>query len=90
MIAGLWMTPAVLAGLFAILWVTSWLERQVAPRPVGGGVKGPQVVEMAFALISARADSLGMVGAGPAPIPGVPPLPKGRSQPCTSEQERSY
>ena len=90
MIAGLWMTPAVLAGLFAILWVTSWLERQVAPPLVGGGVKGPQVVETAFALMAARTDSLAMVGAGPAPTLGVFPLPQGRSQPCTSEQERSY
>jgi hypothetical protein len=28
---GLWSAPAVLAGLFVILWGATWLERFVAP-----------------------------------------------------------
>ena len=36
MIVALWMTPALLAGLFAILWVTTRLERLVLAPLVAG------------------------------------------------------
>jgi len=35
MIAGLWVAPAVLAGMVAVLWATTWLERLVAPPATG-------------------------------------------------------
>ena len=31
MTAGVWVAPAALAGLLAILWVAAWLERLVLP-----------------------------------------------------------
>lgn len=83
MIVGLWMTPALLVGLFAMLWVTTWLEPLVAS-PLPTGVGGMQA-RTAFLLAAASADSLGMPGAGSAPPSGVRPLTEGRSQPCTSE-----
>ena len=36
MIIGVWGVPAVLAGLFSLLWLASWLEGLIAaPHPIG-------------------------------------------------------
>lgn len=44
MIVGLWISPAVLGGLFALLWVTTCLESLIAPttatRPAALGMAG--------------------------------------------------
>jgi hypothetical protein len=40
MMAGVWLGPAELAGVVAILWATIWLERFVAP-PAKGGARTP-------------------------------------------------
>jgi hypothetical protein len=31
---GLWSVPAVVAGLFSLLWITTWLDRLVGPPPL--------------------------------------------------------
>lgn len=86
---GLWMTPALLAGLFAILWVTARLERLVVTPLFAGGTPTPG---------ASGAASLPPLLLAWLPTASFDPAPSGDShyfskveegEPCTSEEARS-
>lgn len=67
MILALWTTPALLAGLFAILWVTTRLERLVGRPRVPASSPTPRGVGTSSAPVAA--------GAASTPPPGKPMAP---------------
>jgi hypothetical protein len=89
MIVGLWMTPAVLAGLFAILWVTTRLERLVVtPLVAGEFAHAPSVGTSA--PIAARAATHASLDTSTQLEADIALLRQGEEgEPCTSEEERS-
>jgi hypothetical protein len=60
MSVGIWITPALLAGLFLIFWVTTWLERLVTPPDFAPEFGMPEAADPGFADSAARPLSLGM------------------------------
>jgi hypothetical protein len=86
MIVALWMTPALLAGLFAILWATTRLERLVVTALVAGETPVPSNVETRLAPTAARATTAAIARADSKPTSHYFVKEGG---PCTSEEGRS-
>ena len=81
---GLWMAPAVLAGLSAILWAATWLEHLAAPLAFDPGLGMPEAVDTEFTT-PPLAQSLSVRMATSAPNSGADPPREERTQLCTSD-----
>jgi hypothetical protein len=71
MSVGVWMVPAVLAGVVGILWAATWFERVVAPTTFAIEVPNPQQVAAAV-VDAAQTACLGPGSSMPLRSPTIP------------------
>jgi hypothetical protein len=80
---GLWMPPAVLAGLALVLWVATRLEHLVTPPLSTPDYQIPGVVDTGFTDVTARPEALNVDGPLGAELASNPRA--ARRQLCTSD-----
>ncbi|MDQ6947637.1 MAG: hypothetical protein M3256_15550 [Actinomycetota bacterium] len=81
---GLWMAPAVCAGLFSFLWAAAWLERLVAPPGFAHDMRVGEGVALAPTDTRRPPIAHGFDGDLAAGLEELSPTYTGGRPPCTS------